>query len=79
MTFGIPSVSLKTISELLKIYLEIDKAIIFGREQWVIIKKGSDVDIAIMGGRISPEIIIDISAALNERLPLPYYFDVVSY
>lgn len=42
-------------------------------------KKGSDVDIVVHGRCITPEILNRVSIELNEKLPLPYYFDLIHY
>ncbi len=42
-------------------------------------RKGSDIDIAIKGDRVSSRTITNLSARLNERLPLPYQYDIVDY
>ncbi|MCC5912488.1 MAG: nucleotidyltransferase domain-containing protein, partial [Clostridiaceae bacterium] len=42
-------------------------------------KKGSDVDLAIVGENIDRKILRRISDDLNEEYPLPYFFDVVVY
>ena len=41
-------------------------------------KPGSDVDIALKGS-LSDDSLSEITAQLNERLPLPYKFDVIAY
>lgn len=46
---------------------------------WGITKKGSDVDIAVFGKGVTFEITNEIAVDLNERLPLPYYFDVLHF
>ena len=42
-------------------------------------KIGSDVDLAIKGGRLTYEITARLADCLNEDKPLPYFFDVVHY
>jgi len=79
MSFGIPQKSMEKILDALAQIKEIEKASIFGSRSMGNYKNGSDVDIAIYGIRITPEILNKISIQLNEKLPLPYYFDVVHY
>jgi predicted nucleotidyltransferase len=79
MTSGIPQKSLNMIIETIDKSPEIDKAAIFGSRAMGNYKNGSDVDIAIFGNKIKPEIINRLSVLLNEELPLPYYFDIVHY
>ena len=42
-------------------------------------KTGSDVDIALLGIDAVEDLCLKINAVLNERLPLPYHFDIVCY
>jgi predicted nucleotidyltransferase len=65
-------------SALLK-FPEIEKAIIFGSRALGNSKKGSDVDLAIVGKNITSATALRLRFLLNEELPLPYFFDVVRY
>lgn len=42
-------------------------------------KRGSDVDLAVVGDEITHQTIAGLHEALNEEYPLPYMFDVVHY
>ena len=42
-------------------------------------KKGSDIDIAIVGKNIKRSIIYKLDDYLNEIYPLPYFFDIIQY
>ncbi len=79
MRFGIPPKSMGLIINALMEREEIKKAAIFGSRGMGNYKNGSDVDIAIFGSSITVEIVNQISIELNEKLPLPYYFDIVHY
>ncbi|NLN48098.1 MAG: nucleotidyltransferase domain-containing protein [Clostridiales bacterium] len=63
----------------IKKYPEIDETIIFGSRAIGNYKKGSDVDIVVKGVRIDDKTIARLSDDLNERYPLPYFFDIVNY
>ncbi len=58
---------------------EIECVIIFGSRAMGNYKKGSDVDLAIVGKMATRDVARRLSLALNETVLLPYYFDVVSY
>lgn len=58
---------------------EIDKAIVFGSRALGNYKKGSDIDIAILGNDITRKTILKLCDLLNEHYPLPYFFDVIHY
>ncbi|MTW86032.1 nucleotidyltransferase domain-containing protein [Virgibacillus dakarensis] len=58
---------------------EIDRAVIFGSRAMGNFKKGSDVDIAVQGEKVTRKTVADLDFLLNEEYPLPYFFDVVHY
>ncbi|SES81213.1 Nucleotidyltransferase domain-containing protein [Natronincola peptidivorans] len=79
MSFGIPTKSMKIIMNTLVEKKEIEKASVFGSRAMGNYKNGSDVDIVIYGDSITVEVVNQVSLELNEKLPLPYYFDIVHY
>ncbi|PSN10136.1 DNA polymerase III subunit beta [filamentous cyanobacterium CCT1] len=58
---------------------EIAAVVLFGSRAKGNYKRGSDVDLAVKGDRITPRTVAQLADTLNEELPLPYYFDVVHY
>ncbi len=68
----------RILSALLK-FPEIEKAIVFGSRAMGNSKKGSDVDLAILGKNITSKTAVRLRSLLNQELPLPYFFDVVIY
>ncbi|MDB5007881.1 MAG: polymerase beta domain protein region [Mucilaginibacter sp.] len=75
--FGFKQGDLETIVEVLSMFPEIKKAVIFGSRAKGNYKQGSDVDIAIW-----TENNIDawqLPGILNEETLLPYKFDVLDY
>ncbi|MDD4569421.1 MAG: nucleotidyltransferase domain-containing protein [Tepidanaerobacteraceae bacterium] len=79
MSFGISAKSMEMIINALGEKKEIEKASIFGSRSMGNYKNGSDIDIAIYGANITAEMLNEITVELNEKLPLPYYFDIVHY
>jgi len=79
MSFGISKKSMEMILSALMQTQEIEKAFIFGSRSMGNYKNGSDIDMVIYGINITSEILNRISIELNEKLPLPYYFDIVHY
>jgi len=77
--FGLRNEDIKTIQNTLEEYDEIEKAFIFGSRAIGNFKKGSDIDIAITGEKISPNTLADLNMVLNEESPLPYFFDLIHY
>lgn len=78
MTFGLPADTLRQIRSALQQFPQIEQAVIFGSRAMGNYQQGSDVDLALMGN-IDTHTVLEVSALLNERLPLPYHFDVVNY
>ncbi|NLG33381.1 MAG: nucleotidyltransferase domain-containing protein [Syntrophomonadaceae bacterium] len=79
MRFGIPPQRMDLIINALKQWQEIEQAAVFGSRGIGNYKNGSDVDIVIYGEGITAEVLNRLSIELNEKLPLPYYFDLVHY
>lgn len=42
-------------------------------------KKGSDIDIAVIGESVTNKTIFRLDDYLNEVYPLPYFFDIIQY
>ena len=42
-------------------------------------KPGSDVDIALKGKDVTADTVFRLSTLLNEKLPLPYQFDILNF
>ncbi len=79
MKFGITPRSKDMIVHALMKREEIEKAAIFGSRAIGNYKNGSDIDLAIYGSFITEETVNNLSVELNEKLPIPYYFDIVHY
>ena len=79
MRFGISIKSYNLMMDVLAKYSQIEKTMIFGSRAIGNYKHGSDIDLAIFGKEVTIEIIDEISIELNEKLPIPYYFDIVHY
>ncbi|WP_058485673.1 nucleotidyltransferase domain-containing protein [Defluviitalea phaphyphila] len=77
--YGLLDRDFKYIFEAISKYKEIKKVILFGSRAMGNYKKGSDVDLAIVGENIDRKIIRKLSDDLNEEYPLPYFFDVINY
>lgn len=69
---------LKKIAQVFKQFSNIDSVLIFGSRAMGNDKKGSDVDLVLMGD-IDLSTLNKVKFLLNEETPLPYFFDVVIY
>ena len=77
--YGLLDRDLKLILEAANKYQQIEAVVLFGSRAMGNYKKGSDVDLAIVGENIDRKILRRISDDLNEEYPLPYFFDVLNY
>lgn len=77
--YGLTEKDLMYILDGIKKYNEVDKAIIFGSRALGNYKKGSDIDLAITGEKITKNILNELNDYLNELCPLPYFFDLIHY
>jgi predicted nucleotidyltransferase len=77
MSSGLLQRDLDEILDVLRRFPQIEKALFFGSRAKGNFKRGSDVDIAIMGENIDYSCISALSTLLNEESMLPYYFDIV--
>lgn len=77
--FGLLERDLELLHKAFSTFKEVDKALIFGSRAMGNYKKGSDVDIAIMGDGVTKKTLYSLHDLLNEELPLPYFFDILIY
>ena len=70
---------MKLITQTIASFPEVNKALFFGSRSLGNAKKGSDVDIALYGKKVTIDIQNKIRSILNEELPIPYHFDVLAY
>ncbi|MDD4754080.1 MAG: nucleotidyltransferase domain-containing protein [Desulfitobacteriaceae bacterium] len=77
--YGLLERDLKYLMDAVKKYAEVEEAILFGSRAMGNYKKGSDVDLALIGEKVDRKIVRRLSDDLNEEYPLPYFFDIVNY
>lgn len=58
---------------------EIEKAVLFGSRAKGTAKRGSDVDLALVGSAVNRSALVELSMVLNEETLLPYRFDLLDY
>lgn len=75
-TSGLSAATLAVIREALASFGGVESALLFGSRAKGTFHAGSDVDIALIGA--DTLLAMDVSSYLNERVPLPYFFDVVA-
>ncbi len=77
--FGLSAENIEWILRALRVFPEIEEAIIFGSRAKGSHKSGSDIDIAVKGQFPEYTYPERIRTMLEEGLYLPYFFDVVDY
>lgn len=77
--FGLLDRDIEYIQKALNSFEEIEKAIVFGSRAMGNYKKGSDVDVAVLGEKITNKTLFRLDDYLNEVYPLPYFFDIINY
>ena len=76
--FGLKPNDLQVIVDIIKLYPQIEEAIVFGSRALDKYKKGSDIDIALKGENVEA-VTAEVAGLLNDESPLPYYFDIIDY
>lgn len=79
MRYGLLESDIDCITEAVRSIEEIDECVLFGSRAKGNYKRGSDVDLAIKGDRITFSTVSHLHYWLNEESPMPYFFDVVHY
>ncbi|WP_346920320.1 nucleotidyltransferase domain-containing protein [Clostridium sp. UBA7339] len=79
MSFGLRELDLEYIVSVIRGFDEIEKASIFGSRAKGNYKPGSDIDIAVYGENINLDILSKLNSILEEKSPMPYFFDIVDY
>jgi predicted nucleotidyltransferase len=77
--FGITEKSYGIILSAIKQFPEIEKAVIFGSRATGNYKKGSDIDIAISGTKVTFDTVARLQGVLNEQSPIPYFVDIIDF
>ena len=76
--FGLSKMQLQLILGVINNFEEIEKALIFGSRAKGTNRPGSDIDLALIGGKLNSLLVNRVSSALDD-LPLPYMFDLINY
>lgn len=79
MKFGLTDRDIGYILKGIRTFPEIEEVVIFGSRAMGNYKKGSDIDLAVKGSRVDMRVISKLTYLLDEKYPIPYFFDVVSY
>lgn len=73
--FGLPDQTLATIRQILADYPTVKKAIVYGSRAKGTHKKGSDIDLTLIGETLDHRLVGEIARRLDES-PIPYQVDL---
>ena len=79
MKFGMLESDIFEITKIVESFPEVLEAKIFGSRAKGNHRRGSDVDIALIGDDINLDVVAKIHFILEEESRMPYLFDVVDY
>jgi len=79
MSFGLSNKTLTYIIDNMKEFREIEGVKIYGSRALGNYKRGSDIDLALIGEDVNEQIVLELSKRLNQELPLPYHFNIIAY
>ena len=77
--FGLKQRDLNLIKQHLLSIEGMDKAYLFGSRAMGNYKKGSDVDIAVLGSTINRNSLLRVIDQLNENAPIPYFIEIIDF
>lgn len=77
--YGLKERDLHFIRQVLSKFPEIEQAILFGSHAMGNYKKSSDVDLAIVGEKVSHKTMIRLNEWLNEINPIPFTFNLLHH
>jgi predicted nucleotidyltransferase len=77
--FGISETTFEQLKKTFENYPEIKEVLVFGSRAKGNYRNGSDIDLAIKSTGNTLKLAFDLAGIFNERLPIPYQVDVLSY
>jgi predicted nucleotidyltransferase len=75
MKFGLKEETIEKINSVLAVFPEVEKAILYGSRAKGNFKRGSDIDLTLIGSRLTHTIMLRIDNELDDLL-LPYHIDL---
>ncbi len=79
MNNGLRERDIETIICVLKKYSEVECVVLYGSRALGNFRKGSDIDLALKGKKLTSDICSHIHFELEEETLLPYFFDITHY
>ncbi len=78
LQFGLKEERIKQIRDVIAMFSEIDRVVIYGSRAKGNYKPASDIDLSVYGKAVTRQTIISLSVKLDE-LDLPWTFDILDY
>ncbi len=78
MEYGIKQQELESITQIFSSFPEVEKAILYGSRAKGTFKQNSDIDISLVGSKLTLGILNQISWQLDDLL-MPYTFDLSNF
>jgi uncharacterized protein len=75
MTFGLTDDTIRAIHAVLLLHPEVERAIVYGSRAKNCHRPGSDIDLALVGERLSFSILLQLINEMD-NLPIPYTVDL---
>ena len=78
MRYGLKEDTIKKISSVLSGFPEVEKAVLYGSRAKGNFKRGSDIDLTLIGPALTLNVVLKIENRLDDLL-LPYHIDLSIY
>ena len=79
MEIDLPQYVKNLITEVAAQFPKIERIVVFGSRVLGNAKPGSDVDLAVSGQELTPQIVGSFHDYLEEETNIPFFFDVIHY
>jgi predicted nucleotidyltransferase len=78
MDTGLPPKTIQALESVFKQFAAIDRVVLYGSRALGTHKPGSDIDLALFGSEVTPDLIASIAILIDDLL-LPYTLDLTAY
>jgi len=78
MNTGLSPKTIHALESVFKQFDAIDKVVLYGSRALGTHKPGSDIDLALLGNKVTPDLIASVAILIDDLL-LPYTLDLTAY
>lgn len=79
LEIDLPERIIITVAKIAEKFPEIERIDVFGSRVLGNAKKGSDIDLAVYGGTLTPQVVSAFQDCLEEKTNIPYLFDIIQF